>query len=340
MRQATIDIRHATPETSGKARHFWDHHHGISEDPFFWMALPLCRFAINRRISGDENRWPLEEFARAVGHRRFQNGLSLGCGIGNLERAVRRMGLCDRVTGIDFSQESVKVARTRARDERITGIEYEIGDLEDLRLPRETYDVVFIHQSLHHVRCIEKLIGRVARALTPDGYLFLEEWTGPSNNEWTPEELAHAARLYEEAPREWRLYDSLRPPIALDDPSEAVRSSAILPAVRLFFQVTERPYGGHLVPILLCQMRRSAETDPRFESFLAKWLRLEDEDLAMPSPRSYHTALAGHPYRGPRAAWGQILGFGRRCHSFVKYRRQAAWHLLCAIVARQRGRAA
>ena len=293
------------------------------------MALPLCRFAINRRISGDPNRWPLEEFARVVGHRRFQNALSLGSGTGNLERAVRRMDLCERVTGIDFSPESVDVARNRAREEGFTGIEYEIGDLNNLSLPRRTYDVVFIHQALHHVASIEKLLGRVTRALTRDGYLFLEEWTGPSNNEWTPDELAHAAELYEQAPREWRQYDFLKAPIVIGDPSEAVRSSEILPAVRLFFDLVERPYGGHLVSILLCQMHRTAEKDPRFERFLAHWLSLEDRDLAKPVPRSYHTAAAGHPYRGLRGLWAQMRGIARRPRSFFNsgWRAVSQWML-------------
>ena len=299
------------------------------------MALPLCRFAINRRISGDPNRWPLEEFARVVGHRRFQNALSLGSGTGNLERAVRRMDLCERVTGIDFSPESVDVARNRAREEGFTGIEYEIGDLNNLSLPRRTYDVVFIHQALHHVASIEKLLGRVTRALTGDGYLFLEEWTGPSSNEWTRDELAHAAELYEQAPREWRQYDSLRAPIVVSDPSEAVRSSAILPAVRLYFDVGERPYGGHLVSILLCQMHRTAEKDPRFERFLADWLSLEDRDLAKPSPRSYHTAVAGRPYRGLRGFWAQTRGIARRARSFFKYEWQTIWHWILAVIVRR-----
>ena len=299
------------------------------------MALPLCRFAINRRISGDPNRWPLEEFARVVGYRRFQNALSLGSGTGNLERAVRRIDLCERITGIDFSPESVDIARTRAREEGITGIEYEIGDLNNLSLPRGTYDVVFIHQALHHVASIEKLLGRVTRALTRDGYLFLEEWTGPSSTEWTADELAHAAELYDQVPPEWRMYDSLKPPIVIGDPSEAVRSSAILPSVRLYFEVAERPYGGHLVSILLCEMHRSAEKDPRFERFLVDWLSLEDRDLAKPSPRSYHTALAGHPYRGLRGFWAQVRGMARRARSFFKWRWIGVSHWVRAVVFRR-----
>src|ERR1022692_2740344 len=98
------------PELSGSpashtnaSRRFWDEHHAISEDPLFWMANPSCRAAINRRVTGDPNVWPLDGFARDTAGRTFRRALSLGCGMGSLERAVRRSGLCERITGIDFS---------------------------------------------------------------------------------------------------------------------------------------------------------------------------------------------------------------------------------------------
>src|SRR5438105_1030578 len=80
-----------------------------------------------------------------------------------------------------------------------------------------SYDAVFFHQSLHHVRSIEKLLVRVERALARDGLLFLDEWTGPSRREWTNERLAKLRRIYADLPQEWRRFPILQKPLEIND---------------------------------------------------------------------------------------------------------------------------
>ena len=312
------------------AQKFWDQNNAIAESPLFWMANPLCRSAINRLVTGDPNRWPLEDFARLIGHRPGRKGLSLGCGLGTLERWARRSGICAEVTGIDLSPTSLALARERAQAEGIDGIIYRQGDMNDLVLPRGEYDVIFIHQALHHVISVEKLLGRVARALKPDGVIFLDEWTGPSNNEWNrrrnQRQLSRTAGIFRGLPETWKRHPALSPPIAEYDPSEAVRSSAILSAVRLYFDVAERPYGGHIVALLLSAMNPTAATDPRLPGLIAKWLELEASDIASNPKLSYHTAVAGRPYCGLRLLRGDLLALPRRLQLFLYYRAVTLLH--------------
>ncbi len=292
-----------------KAEAFWDGHHHIAEDPDFWMAHPLCRQAINRRVTGDPNIWPLDALATLpIAQHPFRRALSLGCGTGSLERAAMRMKMCVQIEGLDASERSLEVARHRALEEGLQGITYRRRDFNDLRLPRRAYDLVIFHQSLHHVSAMEELLARVGLALTADGLLFLDEWTGPSRDEWSGERLGRLRGLYEELPEPWRRWPELREPIEQDDPSEAVRSSAILPLVRRLFRVEiERPYGGHVVPILLSQMVLDSIPKPDLDNAISRWLAMEDEDIAKDPNLSYHTALVARPRLGLDGIRSRVL---------------------------------
>ena len=311
-----------------RARGFWEEHHHVAEDPDFWMAHPLGRAAINRRVSGDPHVWPLDAFGAFAG-RRFPLGLSLGCGLGTLERAVRRMGLCGAVEGIDASQASLDEARAKAREEGLSGITYRQGNLNSLVLPRKRFDVIFFHQSLHHVRSVEKLLGRVAHALRPDGVLFLDEWTGPSRTEWTPGALARARLLFAALPAAWRKTQVLQPPVQVYDPSECIRSSAILSGVRRLFDVAmERPYGGHLVSVLLPQLERDRIPAADLEGLVRDWLAEEDDDLAREPSRSWYTALVARPRPGWHAVPGSLANTAVRLRLAATYRIPTALRFL------------
>jgi len=263
------------------------------------MADRLCRRAINQRVSGKAETWPLDYLYENFAPRRFTRMLSLGCGTGHLERAVRRLDISASVEGLDCSEASLEIARQTAIREGLDGIVYRCEDLNRVRLQHGVYDVVISHQSLHHVASIEKLLTRVAKALAPGGILFLEEWTGPSRFEWDEERLARPRALFAELPSEWRRWDVLRAPVEWNDPSEAIRSSVILPAVRrLFHVIAERPYGGHIVSLILPQLRRDRIPRERLEELLSRWLALEDDDLARDPALSYHTALVARPKEG------------------------------------------
>lgn len=314
--------------TDGEARSFWDEHHHISEDPSFWMADPRCREAINRRVSGDALVWPLEAFRRHV-NRRFRRGLSLGCGLGGLERVARQLELCDEIEGVDASEASLRKAREQAQAEGITGISYSFGNLNTLRLPSRKYDVVFFHQSLHHVRSVEKLLARVERALTPDGMLFLEEWTGPARTEWNDARLARLRGFFSELPEAWRRWPVLTKPVEAYDPSETVRSSAILPAARRLFDIVlERPYGGHLTSVILPQLKRENISTADWQALIERLLAVEETDLARDPSLSFHTMLVARRRRGLGRVAAHVKNVGVRLGLAARYRIPTAWRIL------------
>ncbi|MEO8189961.1 MAG: class I SAM-dependent methyltransferase [Acidobacteriota bacterium] len=300
---------------------FWDGHHHISEDPEFWLAHPSCRAAVNRRVSGQAGVYPLDHLYASAGRPRFRKALSLGCGTGRLERAMARYGVTDEIDAIDGSPVSIGIAREKALEENLLTIHYEVADLNRVQLTRRAYDAVIFHASLHHVTSVEKLLERVLVSLKPSGLLFLDEWTGPSRFEWSDAKLARAAALFAAIPRGWRKWPELRAPIEVDDPSEAVRSSAILPAVHRLFSVhLERPYGGHLVSVLLPQLDRSLIPPGELDAMISTWLIIEEANLTGDPSASYHTALLASPRRGPGRIAGRLASLAVRARLGVRYR--------------------
>ena len=71
-----------TETTARQAASYWDENREKSRDPAYWMAHPLCRRAINRRISGNIHEWPLDWFKRVHATKAFGRGASWGCGLG------------------------------------------------------------------------------------------------------------------------------------------------------------------------------------------------------------------------------------------------------------------
>ena len=131
-------------------------------------------------------------------------------------------------------------------------IHYFIADFNRPALPRRRYDAVFFHQSLHHVSKLEKLLADVSRSLKPGGLLYLDEYIGPSRFDWNDDLIAVHRKMFSSmVPREaWRA-ESLSLPIQAYDPSEAIRSSEIMPKVECGFDVVAiRPFGGSLLAVL------------------------------------------------------------------------------------------
>ena len=92
-------LREERAETAA-ARRFWNAETARDAEDHYWGAQPLVRRAINRRVTGDPNRWPMEWFAEAYAKKPFSRGLSIGCGSGLLERDVLAKGICEAMEGI------------------------------------------------------------------------------------------------------------------------------------------------------------------------------------------------------------------------------------------------
>jgi SAM-dependent methyltransferase len=291
-------LRTARAEAAA-ARDFWDAGAPGEPEDRYWGAQPLVRRAINRRVSGDPNRWPMEWFAEKYVPAALPLGLSVGCGTGLLERDVFLKGICERLDGIDFSPESIAEAQRAAEEAGLARrLDYRVEDINVIRLPRQRYDIVFFHGSLHHIRNVEHVLEEVRAALKPGGLLFLDEYMGPSRSEWNHAQWSFARSAFDALPSGLKNRPELAIPLPMDDPSESVRSSAILPAVRRLFDVLEdRPYGGNILWFVFpcLDMARMREDETRA---LTRLIALEDHLLEKGWVESYFRVLvarAGSP---------------------------------------------
>ena len=187
--------------------------------------------------------------------------LSLGCGHGFLERGLVVMGIADRVDGIDLSAGAIAEARRIVAETPLhRHLEYHVADLETAAFPEGTFDMVFAHHSMHHIEDLDGLCIAVRRALRPGGIFHLNEFVGPDRFQWTDAQLDHLNAFCEALPERYRRLASgqVRPPVVRPtipqmiaaDPSEAIRSSAIIETVRRHFRVVElRELGGALLHV-------------------------------------------------------------------------------------------
>jgi SAM-dependent methyltransferase len=188
---------------------------------------------INRRISGSEEIHWLEWARRNYIEGDPGLGLSIGCGVGALERDVVSRGICENMFGCDIAEGALEIARRAAEGLPIT---YGAVDLESEEVPGGPYDVAFAVATLHHLNRLGDAAARLRRSLKPGGLLLVVEFVGPSRFQWSPYQLELTGDIYSFLPWRYRMHWQsggtvsrlCRPPLCsmvASDPSEAVRSA-------------------------------------------------------------------------------------------------------------------
>jgi SAM-dependent methyltransferase len=262
---------------------YWDDVTRHTDTTDIWMGHPAVRAAINRRVSGNPDEWPIAALAKVLADRLpLESALSIGCGTGGLERSLAETGIARKITGIDMSEPALNEARRLG-----PGIEYHAADARSF-LRGKSFDAIFFHQSLHHFDDLDDLMSRVAESLRPNGILYIDEYVGPSRDEWPWWRLALPNLAYRRLPGGTRRAKIVRAPINHEDPTEAIRSSQIVDAVRRRFDVVHRrDYGGNLLALLYPNMNR---TSKRFNEAVEQLIEAEDRMLAR-GAKSFYTVI-------------------------------------------------
>src|SRR5712691_4902894 len=105
--------------------------------------------------------------------------LDVGCGTGTLAMEVQsRVGRAGRVAGVDPGTEQIARARSKAARRNVP-IEFQIGVIEHLAFPDQTFDVVLSTLMMHHLPAPLKRQGlaEIARVLKPEGRLVIADFT-------------------------------------------------------------------------------------------------------------------------------------------------------------------
>jgi ubiquinone/menaquinone biosynthesis C-methylase UbiE len=100
--------------------------------------------------------------------------LDLGTGTGQILKLVAP--LATRAVGVDASHAMLSVARANMQAAGLTNVDLRQGDIYALSLPRDSYDLVVIHQVLHYLDDPQRAVTEAARLLAPSGRLLIVDF--------------------------------------------------------------------------------------------------------------------------------------------------------------------
>ena len=128
--------------------------------------------------------------------------LDVGCGQGKSFQPLQELFAPQRLIGIDFEPACLEKAAREAAKERVP-VEIQRGDASALALPEASVDVVFCHQTFHHLTRQREALAEVHRVLKPGGLLLFAESTRAYIESWIirllfrhPAEAQHSAGEY------------------------------------------------------------------------------------------------------------------------------------------------
>jgi ubiquinone/menaquinone biosynthesis C-methylase UbiE/DNA-binding transcriptional ArsR family regulator len=124
----------------------------------------------------------------ALADKPIRSLLDLGTGTG---RMLELFGAdIERGLGLDLSLDMLALARARLDRAGLKHCSVRHGDIYDLALPRDSFDVVIIHQVLHFLDDSARAIAEAARVLRPGGRLLVVDFA-PHDLEFLREDHAH-----------------------------------------------------------------------------------------------------------------------------------------------------
>jgi SAM-dependent methyltransferase len=214
------------------------------------------------------------------------------------------------IHGVDISPASIEQAGAAALAEGLGNLSYGVMNVETEEFPASRYDAIFCNSSLHHVARLEEVLEQCATHLEPDGFLFLNEYVGPSRFDFSEREREILRAVFKLLPESHRVSREIRAhrvvleepalpdpaEVARVDPSESVRSADILEVIARYFEVIElNELGGAILQFGLANVAGNFTADPNSSRLLDMLFHIEDDLMAAGELSSHFVFAAARP---------------------------------------------
>lgn len=227
-----------------------------SERPKRWMQHPWVVRKVNDYIGGIDSgkardglkaRVRIEFKAKLP----FRRGISVACGNGGAELDLVREGLVREIDAYELSEERIRIARSRVRTPRLQQrVRFHCADAFQLVKGDGEFDLVHWNNALHHMSDTAGAIRWSKKCLRRGGVFYMDDYVGADRFQHSDALMDAINRIRAELP-ERVFQNSDRGPSSRTlsrvdanslmrvDPSEAVDSSRILPAITETFRAAK-----------------------------------------------------------------------------------------------------
>ena len=129
----------------------------------------------------------MEKLATFLNENSFKKVLDVGTGAGNFIGLIQSIYTnFDEIIGIDTIERAVITARKNFAEE--DKISFKLMDALLMDFPDNTFDLVCLSNSLHHLSDIKRIMSEMERVLKPGGYILISEMI---NNDLDVKQQSH-----------------------------------------------------------------------------------------------------------------------------------------------------
>jgi ubiquinone/menaquinone biosynthesis C-methylase UbiE len=154
-----------------------------------WLHVPESRFGIWFINTGAWNKYVLEiavgDLDGLIAKRResYAAIVDVGCGWGHSLQLLQNRFRPERLVAIDVDPRMIVAARAAALRQRLD-VEFQTTTSSHLRLADASIDMVFCHQTFHHLVDQQEALKEFHRVLKPGGVLLFAESTRRFIHSW------------------------------------------------------------------------------------------------------------------------------------------------------------
>jgi ubiquinone/menaquinone biosynthesis C-methylase UbiE len=275
---------------ASRTKNTWNDVHNNSSN---WWIIEAVRKRWNKLITGNED----QEYENYVATKYFNDKrniamLSVGCGEGDHEITFSKNHNIASIRAIDIAEAPLLVARQKAVKLNLKHVIFENASFEKF-VPKEPFDVILFHSSLHHFKDIPAILAKTNNMLADKGLVIINEYAGPDKFQFGKERKDLLNKILNSIPLNLRprlnssrikktIYEPGLLRMYIADPSEACNSSAIMQCLNGQFNVIEeKKMGGDILHFVLKDIAHNfLSDDPEAVTTLQRLFKTEDDYIA------------------------------------------------------------